>query len=63
MGPVGKFRDARRTAGNGSTGSGDCVRLVAQTIKLIDGSKFKSDCKLQLSDNAVTTATAPYFAK
>ncbi len=50
-------------AGNGSTGSGDCVRLVAQTIKLIGDSKFKSDCKLQLSDNAVTTATAPYFAK
>ena len=50
-------------SGDGTTSSGDCIRLVAQTITLTGHSKFRSDCTAQLAGTAITPSMDPYLVR
>ena len=50
-------------SGDGSTSSGQCIRLVAQTITLTGHSKFRSDCSAQLAGTAISTMMDPYLVR
>ena len=50
-------------SGDGSTASGQCIRLVAQTITLTGHSKFRSDCTAQLAGTTITTVMDPYLVR
>ncbi len=50
-------------SGDGSTSSGDCIRLVAQTVTLTGHSKFRSDCTAQLSGETISAALDPYLVR
>ncbi|MBL0371908.1 pilus assembly protein [Rhizobium sp. KVB221] len=51
-----------RYSGNGTT-SGECVRIIAQTIKMTGNSKFKLDCKSELANNEINNAGAVRLVK
>jgi Putative Flp pilus-assembly TadE/G-like len=49
-------------SGNGTT-SGECVRIIAQTITMTGNSKFKLDCKSELANNEINNAGAVRLVK
>lgn len=50
-------------SGDGSTSSGECIRLVAQTVTLTGSSKFRSDCTAQLAGTTISTGLDPYLVR